>query len=141
MKRFFIMSGLVSILAGCASIEAKDVRDNAFYKASVTMKSGILDSSKLVEDVLKTCYPLIGFSMSGGISSSLELYKKKEPTTGNIEYTMGNITYGGLLVLDLKQQNGATVVLLAAKDNGWNEKFPFIVKSLEASSIEPCKNL
>ena len=141
MKRFFIMSGLFTILAGCASIEAKDVRNNAFYKANVTIKSDILDSSNFVEDVLKECYPLIGFSMSGGISSSLELYKHQDPTTGNIEYTMGNINYGGLLVLGLEQQNGTTVVLLAAKDNGWNEKFPLIVKSLETNSIEPCKNL
>jgi hypothetical protein len=118
------------ILTGCATIDSIDVKNNARHKDQVQTDLNIEQANELTKAILLECYPKIGMSLF--VTNSVD------KNTGITRFTLGNDLYGGLLLIELSNQQNNTLVDLYAVKNAWTDRFPYLVKSFNTSSIKPC---
>lgn len=139
MLKKIALASIVTLVTGCASITPEDVKQNAHYTAKVELPLNLSESSLLTEEVMKVCYPNIGFSMVPGGPGALEVYKVEGGEGKFNQYVMGNVTYGGILVIDIYGKDFGTSIELTGKDNGWNRHFNSIVSMLKNQQTSECR--
>lgn len=139
MFRKFLLSLCILSMVGCASITSEDVLQNAHHREKLSIPLSLEQAEALTAEIMHICYPNIDFALVPGAPGALELYKIEKEKGSHTQFLMGNITYGGILTIDLRKNTTSTDIELIGKDNGWNRHFYTVTSMLKKLKTNECE--